>query len=136
MKFCYNCKETKPKSKFHKHSSTKDGVQVYCAECANNYKKQWRKENKISVADSRLKSRYKINTQTKENMIQKQDNKCEICENELISKYTVIDHCHKTGNVRGILCGSCNTMLGFSKDSIKNLKSAQKYLEKYAEKSD
>jgi Recombination endonuclease VII/HECT-like Ubiquitin-conjugating enzyme (E2)-binding len=42
----------------------------------------------------------------------------------------LVDHNHKTRKFRGILCNSCNTLLGFSKDSIKILKNAISYLKK------
>lgn len=40
-----------------------------------------------------------------------------------------IDHCHKTGSVRGMLCGNCNNGLGRFKDSTELLKNAINYLE-------
>ena len=42
----------------------------------------------------------------------------------------VVDHCHKTGKIRGLICDSCNVGLGRFKDNIDNLKNAIKYLEK------
>ena len=39
-----------------------------------------------------------------------------------------VDHCHRTNGIRGLLCGNCNSGLGFFRDSIKNLKAAIKYL--------
>lgn len=65
-----------------------------------------------------------------------QNNKCEICQETLKSGFELhIDHCHATNKVRGLLCIHCNTLLGRAKDSIEILKSAQKYLQKYAKKS-
>lgn len=39
-----------------------------------------------------------------------------------------VDHNHLDGNIRGLLCRSCNQMLGLAKDNIKILASAQTYL--------
>lgn len=40
----------------------------------------------------------------------------------------VIDHCHATGRIRGLLCHNCNRALGLLKDSEENLKRAIEYL--------
>lgn len=62
---------------------------------------------------------------------------CAICKLEeidsktLLLKTLVIDHCHKTGAIRGLLCNRCNTALGLFKDQIPNLQEAIKYLSKY-----
>lgn len=50
---------------------------------------------------------------------------CEICGS---SEKIHIDHNHKTGKYRGTLCGSCNTTIGMSKESIERLESVIKYL--------
>ena len=42
-----------------------------------------------------------------------------------------VDHCHKTGKIRALLCGQCNTMLGMAQEKKDILQMAIKYLEKY-----
>ena len=63
-----------------------------------------------------------------------QDGKCEICKKEypVYGQYRMhIDHDHKTGKVRGLLCASCNVVLGQSKDSTEVLENSAAYLRKH-----
>lgn len=43
-----------------------------------------------------------------------QDGQCPVCEDR---EAEVVDHCHRTGRVRGLLCRACNTMLGMIEDA-------------------
>lgn len=65
-------------------------------------------------------------------LLNKQNNLCAICElPEKNGKNLAIDHCHKTGKLRELLCRNCNTALGFLNDNIEILKKAIKYLKKH-----
>jgi superfamily II DNA helicase RecQ len=77
-------------------------------------------------------------------MIVDQDNKCYICnlpetckdpKNDWVRRLS-IDHCHKTGKSRKLLCHSCNIILGKSKDSIEILQSAIFYLMEFSDIED
>lgn len=66
--------------------------------------------------------------------------KCEVCgilcafygESSSINKpKLVLDHCHKTGKLRGMLCSLCNMALGSAKDDIVVLESLINYLKKH-----
>jgi hypothetical protein len=59
-------------------------------------------------------------------MYLRQQAACAIC---LIRKPQYVDHCHATGKVRGLLCPSCNTALGFFKDSARIVERAKQYLQ-------
>lgn len=74
---------------------------------------------------SKLKRRYGLSEKKLCLLIEKQNGRCAICAR---AGKLVVDHCHKTGIVRGALCSSCNKMLGFSKDSVDCLISAANYL--------
>jgi len=98
--------------------------------------KIWNKKNvekrRIIVQKHGYKKRYGLSLEQKQALVDGQNSKCAICNNDLKGTHDVcVDHCHTTGIIRGILCRKCNLGIGHLNDSIENLKSAQKYLEKY-----
>ena len=70
-------------------------------------------------------------------MLQDQDGKCAICKREESACASItkkvralaVDHCHVTGNVRGLLCRACNLGIGHFEDNLETLEEAIKYLE-------
>jgi len=80
----------------------------YCKACCS----EWKREQNFKV-------RYKISIEEYEQMLVFQDKKCQICEELLEPKKTVVDHCHTSGNVRGLLCYNCNNAIGFLKENIR-----------------
>ena len=70
-----------------------------------------------------------------EDLLNKQNGVCAICESPhprmKNATRLYVDHCHVTGNVRGLLCHRCNVMLGNSSDSPETLRKAANYLERF-----
>ena len=65
-------------------------------------------------------------------MLSDQGNTCAICHNQFESNKDIhVDHDHKTGTIRGLLCFKCNVLLGNSKENIDTLNSAITYIKKY-----
>jgi hypothetical protein len=65
-------------------------------------------------------------------ILDKQDNKCALCNKpfeSLWGNHCHIDHCHETDKVRGLLCMSCNVGLGMLGDTKEKLMKAINYLE-------
>ena len=73
-------------------------------------------------------SRYGITRKQWQEMAHAQGYCCAICKVRQPKKRFAVDHCHKTGNVRGLLCSNCNAALGFLKDNILIAESAVRYL--------
>ncbi len=90
----------------------------------------WYLNNKKQARQSALKFRFGITLDGYAERLKSQDECCAICgkhQSELKQNLSV-DHDHSTGNVRGLLCGTCNTGLGHFKDSPKLLENALTYL--------
>jgi len=144
-KTCPSCKLDKYFSEFGKDKSKPTGLSSYCKPCASlnrskNYSKNPQKEkeklkeyyknNKDKSRSYSLKNLYGLSIEEFNEMKYMQGNSCKICkthENNLKRKLFV-DHCHETEKVRGLLCQSCNTMIGNAKDNILVLQSAINYL--------
>ena len=136
MKKCSTCAANKPLSEFYKNKLTKDGYHGEGKHCNRTRAKNWYKNNPNRSKHNRLKKAYGISFDQYSGMLQNQKGLCAICKVVLANdKNTCVDHNHKTYQIRGILCTHCNFILGHAKDSIKILKSAQKYLQKYDKKA-
>lgn len=60
-----------------------------------------------------------------------QGRKCAICGYSDLGNlriFPVVDHCHKTGRFRGLLCSKCNQAIGLLRDSSSNAMAAYRYL--------
>ncbi len=69
---------------------------------------------------------YKLSAEQYGAMVEAQGGQCAICGTT--PERLVIDHCHETGVVRGLLCQSCNVGLGFMRDNPVALLAAAEYL--------
>ena len=95
-------------------------------------KKDWDKMVGYKKGDALLR-RYGISLEDFEKMKKEQDGKCAICGSPPGKRDLAVDHDHKTGKVRALLCnGRCNRGLGLFRDDIEYLKSAILYLEKHS----
>ena len=63
-----------------------------------------------------------------EGMLQAQGGVCAICGKEPNGRRLAVDHCHKTGRVRGLLCFRCNFGLSWFQEEQERLQSAADYL--------
>lgn len=103
------------------------------------YSINFRERNQEIIAIKRKIRPYKISIDQYIDMVQKSENKCDICRNEEEIMFKgkrrrlSLDHDHSNNKVRGLLCGGCNAGLGHFKDDINRLQSAIDYLKKNKE---
>jgi hypothetical protein len=135
MKKCIGCKETKPLNSFHRRITAIDGRLNLCKECNCLRVRKWNAKNKPSLKNKNLITQYGINLKEYNDFKVFCDYKCSICgcHESKYSRQLAVDHDHKTGTVRGLLCIKCNKGLGLFEDNIELLKSAINYLECYQE---
>ena len=131
LKKCSKCKKVYPASKeyFHRRKKGKYGLDSWCKNC-----------HKISHKEIHIRKTYGITLDKLREMLIKQNYRCTICGRyfdeikKLSHKHINIDHDHKTGKIRGVLCASCNRMIGFGFDNPFIFVSAIKYVKKHKER--
>lgn len=96
-----------------------------------NRAKQWRLSNPDKYRDGQLRIKFNISLDDYKKLLTKQKGKCIICGSIDKDRDLAVDHCHKTGKIRGLLCSACNVGLGKFKDNVKLLNKAIKYLRSY-----
>ena len=100
------------------------------------YMRDFRKRNPDACKRSDLKKRFGISLETFNEMKQIQNHVCAICGNPETAidhrtkklRDLAVDHCHTTGNIRGLLCTRCNTAIGLLQDDVDLLAKAISYL--------
>jgi hypothetical protein len=130
------CKETKSVTEFYKHPWNKDGIASRCKKCAYAaHRAAHRAARRADPAKFMRQWRVRAYGTDGENLLTSQENRCAICERVLVlgagtrnKSVANLDHCHKTGIVRGWLCSDCNRGLGAFKDNIYVLLKAADYL--------
>jgi hypothetical protein len=102
-KVCTTCKTEKPLSEFHRMG--KRGHHCYCKPCL---KARPRRRKKYDRTEGNLRRRYGLTVNERDKMLLNQRG-CAICGED--PKRPVVDHCHVSGAVRGVLCHPCNIKL-------------------------
>lgn len=146
MKTCHskNCKQENPQklSNFHRSTQHKDGLKTECRNCRSDYvkkyrlihgdemrqkNKEWEIKNPNKRRNSMYKGNYGITLDQYEEMVKIQEGKCLLCD-KVPKGRLCIDHCHKNGRIRGLLCRSCNGALGVLGETLESIKKVERYL--------
>ena len=135
MKLCRGCGVEKDELKFWISKGTKDGRQSRCGICMKAAKELWLKSHPNYKANRSRDQKWRargINITEKEYNILHERCKglCMICGKEEYNfdRRLCVDHDHRTGKIRGLLCTHCNRGLGCFKDEVSNIENAVKYL--------
>ena len=132
-RMCRSCyerqlKELNPEYAQRQRENCKNWRVANADKCKQREQERW--ANKDYVEQQRvykwnkLLESYGLNQNTYEILVEQG---CQLCGNTNAAKYH-LDHCHTTGNFRGLLCSKCNNGLGMLGDSIASLERALEYL--------
>jgi len=127
MKTCKTCQLEKPLSEFYQFTQkgrTKR-ARPDCKLCYREYIRNRNRANPDLVKHWDLRRYYGITLEDFNTMAKSQNWLCAICDRK---KKLSVDHDHKTGVVRKLLCRSCNLGIGLFEESIKRLQRAIHYL--------
>jgi hypothetical protein len=139
MKTCRGCGESRPLADFGADRRNKDGLMAVCRPCQNARSlasKRRIPRDQLAERERRtqLKMRYGTTPEEYEAMERAQDGVCAICYRPNPGRRMAVDHDHRTGRVRGLLCDPCNLGIGKLGDNSDRLRAAAMYLDRYAEK--
>jgi hypothetical protein len=95
---------------------------------------KWVSNNKHKLRARHLRKSYGLPLEVYDEMLKAQNGVCVICRGPGTLQNgkrasLVVDHCHKTGKVRGLLCHNCNVGIGNLRDDPELLRTALAYLE-------
>lgn len=132
-KTCMTCGEEKLATEFYVRNK-KTGIRhSACKECDKKRVKLRHQQNPERTKNNDLKRNYGITLQEHQKMYEQQNGLCSICKSEGDGRWNklCVDHDHKTGRVRELLCRNCNMVLGQVGDNIGTLQNMIEYLEKH-----
>lgn len=159
-KRCSKCGVLKPLTEFHAKNGSSEKKHSHCKPCqrkmtteykygsqekreAYQQRERIRKslpENRRKTRDYKLRKAYGVTLEYVERLVVEQGGLCGVCKTTPVvaidrdcgkgNGRSHVDHDHITGQVRGVLCGLCNYMLGAAKDDPRILMNAISYLER------
>lgn len=128
-KVCPDCQIEKPASAFNTDKRNSTGLYTYCRPCKYLRYKAYRTPEQRRL--ERVKACYGLSPEEYTALKAAANNTCQTCgtpEGDSKPTKLVVDHCHETGKVRGMICDKCNRALGLVGDNIQTLQNLITYL--------
>ena len=127
------------KNKDKCHAATQRWRVLHPEHC-RHYSRDWGRKHPDCAHKHKLKYRYGLTIEEYNSRLKDQNNVCAICQRPEIATYRSktpqhlsVDHDHKTGKNRGLLCDRCNRALGQFGESQVLMQSALAYLRKWSD---
>jgi hypothetical protein len=163
MRTCNKCKKPKALEEFSRDRNHKDGRTYDCKLCRAAKHRQWTKDNPEKVKETNeryapyrkqyyqkpevklkhrkrhIEKKYNISYSEYEKMLDAQLSLCYICnrpEPQERNEYLAVDHCHKTGKIRKLLCSRCNMVVGLLEENFAIADKIKEYIKNHANPTD
>lgn len=138
-KVCKDCGKRKRRDAFYADRKRDGALHTYCKECCrrrakdayagsdkaerNRVHREWVRSNREHIRAYKTAHATGVPLAEVEALLAR--GKCDLCG---ATEWLCIDHCHRKGHARGLLCQSCNKGLGFFHDDPALLRKAARYL--------
>ncbi len=112
---CYRYHTQRLNPEFYAKKLAKWRAKYYADQARHvNRAREWNVKNSDRVYFNRIKYQYGLSAQTYRELFDMQKGRCAICQvsQEDLGARLEVDHCHGSGEPRGLLCGACNRGLG------------------------
>ena len=149
-KQCTNCKQIKDINEFgpRRRKGILLGHKSDCRVCSQKTSENWAKNNRDKIKAKynpekarvkSLESLYGLTAEQYDKMLNRQSKRCAICDKEEVvkdhrtgrTKRLSVDHNHKTGKIRDLLCDKCNRLFGLLGEDLSLISNMLKYAEKH-----
>lgn len=144
---CKKCGKEKSEDEYYLEKRSKRGYQARCKECCKAdaravfeanpepYRERAKAAHSYEKRRARTLAKHGLTENDYQELLDKQKGHCAICpstiSNHNMTDLLLVDHCHETGKVRGLLCHNCNALLGHAKDNHHRLIAATFYIHKH-----
>ena len=132
-KTCTTCGETKPIESYRDQLTATGNRcrQAKCIDCDNARRSKAYHADPVAAKWKATFKKYGLTQEQWEQTLKAQGSKCAVCPatEPGWDRDWVVDHCHTTNKVRGLVCVNCNLLIGHSQDNPETLRAAAKYLE-------
>ena len=125
-KRCPDCDQVLAHTAFPRNKASRDGLASYCKPC-HNARTHAARERAGGSRDYHLRRRYGITEAEYDALVAAQGGVCAVCQERPPGH---VDHDHRTGAVRGVLCSGCNQGLGNFRDSADAMRRGADYIER------
>lgn len=122
------CGQTLPRSAFYKRTLGEEWISSRCRSCESIRSGDRQHQRTDYQKESGRLKKYGLTPESYAALFTSQNGGCALCQMPSLNCKLSVDHDHITGEVRGLLCSSCNQALGILGDNEEGLLKALAYI--------